>query len=310
MSFFYVRMFTLNTFVAFLSKKNMIYYKHCSLYLDGLNIVTLFHLGYKYRKERLFDIFQVAKKAMYKIAICDDDKISLTYIHEVVSDYFKDKSNLSPEITTFSNASMLLASRESFDIYFLDIIMPDIDGIEIAKQLRRIGNSGIIIYLTSSKEFALNAFQVEAFQYLLKPVSKETLHNVLEKALHMVDSNHFNIHPKKLAIPTKNGIFTIAFDNLMYIEHLNRELYFHLKNGEVLNSSSHLLTLNSVATKLLPYQEFISPHRAYILNLKYVASVTKTDFVMQNGVKIPIPVRRHKYYKELFMDYYFRKNDI
>ena len=108
---------------------------------------------------------------MYKIAICDDDKISLTYIYKIICDYFKDKSNLFSEISTFSNANMLLSSSKTFDIYFLDIILPDIDGIEIAKQLRKAGNSGLIIYFTSSKEFALDAFQVEAFQYLLKPVS-------------------------------------------------------------------------------------------------------------------------------------------
>ena len=96
----------------------------------------------------------------------------------------------------------------------------------------------------------------------------------------------------------------------MYIEHLNRELYFHLRNGDILTSSSHLLTLNSIITKLLPYSEFISPHRAYILNLKYVVSMTKTDFVMQNGAKIPIPVRRHKHYKELFMNYYCQLPDM
>ena len=246
---------------------------------------------------------------MYKIAICDDDKISLTYIYKIICDYFKDKSNLFSEISTFSNANMLLSSSKTFDIYFLDIILPDIDGIEIAKQLRKAGNSGLIIYFTSSKEFALDAFQVEAFQYLLQPVSKETLYQVLAKALYTIDFNGSDTHINKLAIPTKNGILTIAFENLMYIEHLNRELYFHLRNGDILTSSSHLLTLNSIITKLLPYSEFISPHRAYILNLKYVVSMTKTDFVMQNGAKIPIPVRRHKYYKELFMNYYCQLPD-
>ena len=85
---------------------------------------------------------------MYKIAICDDDKISLTYIYKIICDYFKDKSNLFSEISTFSNANMLLSSSKTFDIYFLDIILPDIDGIEIAKQLRKAGNSGLIIYFT------------------------------------------------------------------------------------------------------------------------------------------------------------------
>ena len=66
---------------------------------------------------------------MYKIAICDDDKISLTYIYKIICDYFKDKSNLFSEISTFSNANMLLSSSKTFVIYFLDIILPYIDGI-------------------------------------------------------------------------------------------------------------------------------------------------------------------------------------
>lgn len=108
-----------------------------------------------------------------KIAICDDDKTEQLQILELLEGYFKGRKN-KPAIKTFSSSIELasIARYEQFDLYLLDVIMPILNGIELAKEIRGFDKASDIIFLTSSPEFAVESYTVKASNYLVKPIQK------------------------------------------------------------------------------------------------------------------------------------------
>ena len=123
---------------------------------------------------------------MPSLAICDDDPRQLHTIGKLIHTYFHTRSDSSWNVASFLSGDALLAqshARNGFDLYLLDILMPGLNGIETGRQLRETGDGGEIIYLTSSNDFASESYDVRAFFYLLKPVDKQRLFQVLDRAL-------------------------------------------------------------------------------------------------------------------------------
>lgn len=119
---------------------------------------------------------------MLRIAVCDDEIKELNQTEKLLNAYLQAHPQLNGQVSTFSDAKSLLAQREvqgHFDLYVLDIIMPEMSGIETGRQLRALGDHGEIIFLTNSNEFAADSYDVRAFFYLLKPVEKDKLFQVM-----------------------------------------------------------------------------------------------------------------------------------
>jgi len=122
---------------------------------------------------------------MINIAICDDNKLQLKLVEDLIEEYIS-TSNARIEYESFSNADQLIKhidANSNFNIYVLDIIMPKKNGIELAQELRKKNDSGIIIFLTSEPNYAEDSYDVDAFYYLVKPVDKEKLFAILDKAV-------------------------------------------------------------------------------------------------------------------------------
>ncbi|MDE7272120.1 MAG: response regulator, partial [Lachnospiraceae bacterium] len=118
---------------------------------------------------------------MLLIAVCDDMPIECADIAKQIETILK-QSNMDFVIKKFFSGMELIQRKESFDIIFLDIKMPEISGMELAKEMRKQGKQSLIVFITSAREYVFEAFDVEAFQYLLKPIQKDKLSYVLEKA--------------------------------------------------------------------------------------------------------------------------------
>lgn len=116
-----------------------------------------------------------------KIAVCDDNENELTRIKELL-DAYASRNNQNFIIKCFSSSVELASTAEfeKYDIYILDIIMPVMDGISLAREIRTFDKSSPVIFLTSSPEFAVESYTVKAFNYLLKPVDKIHLYNTID----------------------------------------------------------------------------------------------------------------------------------
>jgi DNA-binding LytR/AlgR family response regulator len=235
-----------------------------------------------------------------KIAICDDDKQELLQINKLVNEYLNygfPKGEI--EVLSFGNSMELITQIEDgkhFDVFLLDIIMPTINGMELAAEIRRSDNVAKIIFLSSSSEFAVKSYSVGAFNYLLKPIQKDKLFSVLEKAC----TDICEAQKQCIVVKTRNSLSKIFFHELIYVEVMGRTIYFYRKNGVVIESTA---SISQIEAALLIDNRFIKPHRSYIVNLDYIKTLSKYSFITTNNQLIPVSRNVFKEVKQAFFNY-------
>ncbi|MFA6808368.1 MAG: LytTR family DNA-binding domain-containing protein [Eubacteriales bacterium] len=239
---------------------------------------------------------------MIKIALCDDNNIELLQIKQIVEEF--KSSYISKYIIkchTFLNGIDLLSAMEngiSYDIIILDIVMPLITGIDVATEIRKKNNISKIIFLTSSREFAIDSYKVDAFHYLLKPIKDEALMLILEKAC----ADIVYIKEKGIIVKTKTCLVKVFLHNLEFTEISGRKLCFHLSNGKVLET---LGTMNHIEKDLLSNKQFFKPHRSFIINMDHVHCITDKNIITPSNKLVPISRENYKIFKQTYFDYSF-----
>lgn len=235
-----------------------------------------------------------------KIAICDDDSNDLAAINFVLENYQKEH-RLRFEIKFFSNAIELLEDMrsESFDILFLDILMPGLNGMQAAHEIYSFDEKVKIIFLTSSPDFAVESYIVDAYTYLLKPVSKERVFSILNQIIQE------EIRSKEcIVIKCKTGIMRLLFSKLTYVEVIDKRLFFHMNDKKVYETGASLSEYEKV---LSMRPEFIKVHRAFVVNLWQMSELNSQDFIALSGDKIPVSRRHYSQVREAFMKNLFSK---
>lgn len=235
-----------------------------------------------------------------KIAICDDDKQELLliyqFVYELLNTRFTDNQT---EILSFESSLTLINQLEKgkrFDIFLLDVVMPDMNGMELAAEIRSKDSVAKIIFLTSSPEFAVKSYSVGAFNYLLKPVQKNELFSVLEKACHDICYNL----KEYILVKTQNELSKVYFNTLIYVEVIGRVIYFYKKDGNVVVCYT---SISQVEEKLLTDKRFIKPHRSYIINMDYVKTLAKDGFTLISNQLIPVSRNAYKDVKQAFFEH-------
>lgn len=241
-----------------------------------------------------------------KIAICDDDRQMLLQIRQQVDEYLSCSfAEEKVEVSSFESSVNLIDQIESgkrFDVFLLDVIMPDTNGIELATAIRSRDPVARIIFLTSSSEFAVESYSVEAFHYLLKPIQKDKLISVLEKACKDICIGQKQF----ILVKTTSSLLKVFFHELVYTEVLGRTVCFHQKGGVTLESNS---TMSQVEAILLIDARFVRPHRSYIVNLDYVRNLSRDGFIMTSGIFIPISRNVFKNIKQAYINNSFRAEE-
>lgn len=239
---------------------------------------------------------------MLQIAICDDNNSELLQIKQIVEKFkASHSSKYNIKCDTFSSSLDLLMSMEnglSYDLLILDVVMPLMTGIEVATEIRKKNHLSKIIFLTSSREFALDSYKVDAFYYLLKPNRKEGLIPILEKACADIAVEK----EKGILVKSKTCLTKILLHNLEYTEVLGRTLFFHLTSGEVLESYG---TMSQLENDLLRDKRFIKPHRSYIVNMDCIHRLTDKAIITFSNTPIPISRELYKNIKQAYIDYSF-----
>ena len=242
---------------------------------------------------------------MVRIAICDDDTHILNGIEGFIERYCMERNR---EIVhkSFSGSFELLTEIErgvQFDILFLDILMPGQNGIETAAEIRGYDSNIKIIFLTSSAEFAVQSYMVEAFFYQLKPLRWEGFSQVMDSAL----EKYAHEQDGGLILRCKGLLTRIELGQLEFCEVIHRTLLFHLASGKVLESTG---SLDELGRKLSPYDCFLRIHRSYIVNLDYVQNISCRAVTMACLTEIPIPRGKYNEVKDLFLAYAFRNGQV
>jgi DNA-binding LytR/AlgR family response regulator len=242
-----------------------------------------------------------------KIAICDDDNLELEKIKNIVEEFIISKqSEYQITVTAFTNGDELLRyinKHGGFDLLILDIIMPGMNGIELATEIREKSDNCKIIFLTSSPEFAVNSYKVNAFYYLLKTSLSTELAFLLNKALDYMREESSN----SVIIKEKGKLTRLQISKIKYIESINHTVNFHLHNSDII---SCLSTLNEFHDILLTDKRFIKCHKSFIVNMNCVKSISNKDFILDDKTLIPISRQVFQQVKILYFDYFFKKGDV
>ena len=238
---------------------------------------------------------------MYLIALCDDEAEEIQKTGGMLESYNKERKWLDFTIECFGSAEGLLykVRKENYmpDLILMDIYMPDKTGTEAAKELRDMGNKSRIVFLTASKEHALDAFGVGAMQYLVKPVQEGALFDVLDMVLEDISCKR----RKYILLRADGRIQRILVNDIVYCEAQRKTQNLYLADGTKLLLH---MTMAEIYGMLSCYQEFVRAGAAYIINLEYVDSLNSQDICLNTGKKIYLPRGVYKTLKEKYFGYY------
>ena len=217
-----------------------------------------------------------------RIAICDDDRAQRELLEQYVSKYFTAYPKM--RITKYSSGEELLVGvkQKKIDILFLDIEMTGINGVETAIKIRESDNDLIIIFITGYVNYVSDAFRTNAFQFLVKPVNKELFDKEFIRAIKKLQTNHHSY-----VINQKSGTTSLEVAEIIYIESNNREVYIYTKDKK----HTKLGKIGDEEVALANYG-FVRCHQGFLVNMKYILDVEKTDIVLKNGVKVMMSVRK------------------
>lgn len=230
---------------------------------------------------------------MVHIAVCDDEKYMSDMISVMVSDFFS-KRNVEIVILKFSSGKELLKYDKKIDILFLDIRMKDIDGMETARKMRSNKFKGFLIFITVLREMVFQSFEVQAFDYLVKPINPKYFQKMMERLfVSMRNSSEAGLLVQK-GYESK----IISLEDIIFCEIIDRKVYLHLISSEVIDFYERI---ESLETKL--DRNFFRCHRSYLINLKYLKSYKNGRAYMEDGTEIPVSRLRSKEFSCVILQY-------
>ena len=233
---------------------------------------------------------------MIKIAICDDEANVRAYLISLI------RAQSCPcEIVEYASAGDCLADTQEIDLLFLDIELTTdrsgLDGMALAQQIRERATvtQPVIIFVTGYERYVFDAFDVGAFQYLLKPVDEEKFAQVFARAVAQIGTTKEK-PGRVLTLQSANTSKTVPLDSIYYIESSNHKVELHLKDGEF----ACYAKIGDLELEL--QEQFFRIHKGYLVNLSYVDGYSKTEVTLTNGEKLLLS----KYKYQDFVKAYLR----
>lgn len=235
---------------------------------------------------------------MLKIALCDDNKTELDRIESCISQY-KTQSKDEIYFEAFLSPVEFLSKISSgafYDLIFLDVLMPVINGIDVAREIFKHNKLTQIIFITSSREFAADSYSVSALDYIIKPITDENLTRAMDKFF----ERYKKIKSDELVIREKSTISRIPLHNLSYVEVLDHHLIYHLSTGYTIRCRQ---SLNEIEDTLIKNGKFVRTSRSFIVNMDYVLSIEPGNLVMEDGSHVSISRANFKSVSEAYLRY-------
>ena len=224
----------------------------------------------------------------YLVSICDDDNI----IHRIVKKYLSDKYKEQIMLRHYFDPIDIINEAKDQSIVLMDIDMPNMDGILAASKLRKNNKELIIIMLTSKRERFKDAFKVGASRFVTKPIDKEELYEAIDNALKDIDSD------EKLTVNLSGGEKELKQDKIYLLEVVRNKVNIYLKDN--------CISVNEPLKNLeerLNSKKFVKVHKSYIVNMKYIKSISGRLIVLENGIKACISARREKEVLDKLFEY-------
>ena len=237
-----------------------------------------------------------------KIIWCDDSGYDIRQGEKLLTEYLEKRQLKEIELVKYSDAEKLykdIEKEQNGQIYILDMLMPEYDGISIGKLIREKQKAAVIIYVTSSEEYALQAYDVQAQRYLLKPLQKERFEEALDYALSITQEKPEPVY----LINTTDGKHSVPYNQIEYIEYVSRKIYVNLINGKVYKSKFLRESFEENISELMNDCRFIQIHKSYVVNMEHIEKYLTNQVVMLSGSEINISKSRQKEMKRFYLEY-------
>ena len=231
---------------------------------------------------------------MIKFAICDDEPLMAQELAGHLADYMKENLITAYSLSSFSDGRALLDAIDRFDVIFLDIQMEQPDGMETAKLLRRRGDHSLLVFVTVLKELVFDAFQVEAYDYLLKPLDRARFKQTMERVLRSLDRKT----AEDIVIQRGTGCEVVLLSDIVYCEVLGRKIYLHKHDGTVSDYYDKLEDLERRVDG-----RFFKCHRSFLVNLDYVRGCQDGQVLLAQGERIPASRLRERELTQALLRY-------
>lgn len=239
---------------------------------------------------------------MLRIGICDDKREEIALIKKLAERFSAEHPEEPVHVQTYLSPYDMLDDIEKnggFDLYLLDVVMPYMTGVDLARQIRRRGERAEILFLTVSREYAVEAFGVKASGYLIKPIKKSDFDEALSDCIRRLSREN----DSALMLKTKDGVYRVPVHELVCIESFNHNQVCTLSDGSTLETAA---TLTELEEKLKEHPAFVRPHRAYIVNMDFIRSLAAYELLLTNGKRIPVPQNGYAKLKGDYLAYMTR----
>jgi DNA-binding LytR/AlgR family response regulator len=231
---------------------------------------------------------------LLRIAVCDDDNMTIN----MMEDHIDKIGYHNIDYDSFSSGNKLLEYRKrnqtNYDVYFLDIEMPGSNGLETAKLIREEDTKAIIIFITSHTEYMEQAFEVQAFRFLKKPITRDKLITILKDI-----ENYLNEAKTKLFFQYDKEYYNLNCDKIVSIEKVKRLLLIHMADGEIYKCN---LTVNEIFGNLNK-RVFAKSYPSVIVNMEFVKIVKKDTIILDDKSELPLSRRNKIEFKQAYMRY-------
>lgn len=233
------------------------------------------------------------------IIICDNDAGSVELLNKIIADYFSSTEH-TYKIYIFKNTFDFINSFQKADILFMNISSPDYDGIEAVRCIR---NCNIlcpnVIFMAKNSDFAVDAFNLNAKHYLLKPLKQDTVYEALNRCI----NNNSTPTDKILNVKTRFGNQSVLQKKILFIEVYNTLSIIYCLDEQIKTYTS----LSKIYQKL-DHNIFLHPHRSYIVNMDFITSFNNGKIILKNGLEISVSRNKRTELKKHYENY--RSNTI
>ena len=232
---------------------------------------------------------------LYRFAICDDNKTDSDYVLELVQAWASQRS-IPVHTEQYMSAESFLfryAEDKGFQILLLDIEMGHMDGVALAKRIRRENDDVQIVFITGYPDYIAEGYEVSALNYLIKPVMKEKLYAVLDRAMANLQKAR-----KTILLPVEGEILKLETENIQYVEAFSHSIVITTK------ASVHEVRKSMSEMEKLLGDGFVRCHRSYLVGLRFISRITKTTVILDNGKTIPVSRSAAPAVHRAFVSYY------
>lgn len=242
---------------------------------------------------------------MIRIAICDDEKAILDEVSGYIKGYAEKKNGKEFCTFRFDSAKALLGALEDgrlFDIFVLDVYIGDEMGTSLARNIRKLGIESPIIFATTSVEHAPESYETGTLRYLIKPLSPAKFYEAMDVALASAE----RLGRRLIKLKTENGVESVNASHVVYSEAHDHYQYVTLRGGAQLKIRATVTELFAILGK---HGGFLRVGSPYIINLRHVKNLSRTDVLLYENIDIPIPRGKYAEIKNAFWEYQYEEEE-